>query len=171
MVKNNLTLKHILLVHEEIINNSRINNYNNLLSEKATEKYYNVELKKQIQQIFRKFKDLQYIISFEDEYSIQSKTNKEIPSFSDGKISDPVGDYVEKNIDYYTWEENLYYTLLELSKKLKYEEAIYLIDSFFEGKSEEQISEKMLICRMTLQKIKKSCLVKIKIEFARKNLL
>ena len=82
MVKNNLTLKHILLVHEEIINNSRINNYNNLLSEKATKKFYNVELKKQIQQIFRKSKDLQYIISFEDEYSIQSKTNKEIPSFS-----------------------------------------------------------------------------------------
>ena len=50
MVKNNLTLKHILLVHEEIINNSRINNYNNLLSEKATKKFYNVELKKQIQQ-------------------------------------------------------------------------------------------------------------------------
>lgn len=48
---------------------------------------------------------------------------------------------------------------------------MYLTSTFFDDKTEEEISELMEISRKTLYKIKKSCLVKIKIEFSKYNLM
>lgn len=81
-------------------------------------------------------------------------------------INDPVSQYVEKNIDLNIWTRDFYNMILTLSTKLTFNEAIYLVDTFFDERAEEQISEKLQICRKSLQKIKKSCLVKIKIEFS-----
>ena len=50
---------------------------------------------------------------------------------------------------------------MTLALKLTMQESIYMVDTFFSKKSEDIISEKLGICRNTLQNIKKSCLVKI----------
>lgn len=42
---------------------------------------------------------------------------------------------------------------------------MYLIATFFDNITEDEVCDKLEVCRKTLYKIKKSCLVKIKLEF------
>lgn len=164
-MEKELTMSDILSTPEKILDISKNSLHNHLLSENVIIYYYNTELKKNIKKVFTKFKDLQYIVSLPSEYSIKSSSLDQV-SIKTNSINDPVSKYVEKNIDLNIWTRDFYNMILTLSTKLTFNEAIYLVDTFFDERAEEQISEKLQICRKSLQKIKKSCLVKIKIEFS-----
>ena len=73
-------------------------------------------------------------------------------------------DLVANNIEKQKWLTKFYKRLESISFKLTNEEIKYLVGTFFKGQSEEVLSENMGICRNTLRKIKKSCLVKMWIE-------
>lgn len=156
---------------EIMLNNSKNAKYIQLLSDSIIKYYYYTDLKKDIVNIFRKFVYSKYLITKKDNFNLKSNTNSFEVLTKSNTINDKVGDYIEKKIDLNIWSKDLYNILVCLSSRLTYEETTYLISSFFESKSEEEISEKLGICRKTLYKIKKSCLVKIKLEFDKYNFM
>lgn len=86
-------------------------------------------------------------------------------------INDKVGNYVEKKIDLNIWSKDLYNILIHLSEKLTFQETMNLIATFFEDITEDDVCEKLDVCRKSLYKIKKSCLVKIKLELDKYGLM
>lgn len=79
-------------------------------------------------------------------------------------INDQVGDLVAKSLDEQIWATQFYHCMLNISKKLTYQEIIYLVDIFFRRKTEESVCEKLSICRNTLRRVRGSCIVKMWIE-------
>ena len=168
MVKE-LSLEMLLDLPNKILNTSCDNAvYLDLLSENIVNMYFYSNLRKDLEKVFDKFKDYKYLYSTNQNYSLTSSmSNLERVTVNSSKISDKVSSYVMKNVDLDIWANDFYNSLLRISNKLSYNEAIYFVDTFFCGKTEEFISEKLLICKASLQKIKKSCLVKVYMELNR----
>ncbi len=149
--------KQILLTAQEH------DEYASLLSETFIHQYYQKKMKQEIYRSVEKFKDAKYFYSCDSDYS---------PSYSmdaslfrkKGEVADPVGNYVSHLVDDSWWVEQFYQCICKVACKLTMQEAIYFVDTFFGERSEEFISEKLGICRVTLQKIKKSCIVKLWLE-------
>jgi len=80
------------------------------------------------------------------------------------QISDPVFKTSVEELESLNWMTNFYNRILIIASKLTIQEATYLVDCFFSNKSEEVTCEKLRICRNTLQKVKKSCLIKTWVE-------
>ena len=151
-----LSLEKFLELPEKIINTSLQNpDYLDLLSDSTCNMFYYKELKKDLSLIFDKFNDTKFLYTYS--YGLR------LGSFSNN-IVDEIGNLVGKSIDNEIWASSIYNNIVSLSHKLTYKEAIYLVETFLSNKTEEQISEKLSICRKSLQKIKKSCLVKIYME-------
>lgn len=55
---------------------------------------------------------------------------------------------------------------MSVARELTLQEAVYLVDSLFCDRPEELISDKLSISVKTLTKVKKSCLVKVYLEFS-----
>lgn len=164
---NQLTLNMLLdLPHDVLKISNKIDSYLDLLSDDICREYYYTDLKKDLIKYFNKFKDVKYKYKYCENFNLKSNSNYEVEGvFGNNIISDKVGNYVAKNIDLEIWTLDFYNNVVSIAHKLTYQEAIYFVDTFFANKTEEQISEKLSICRKTLQKIKKSCLVKILLEF------
>lgn len=134
------------------------------LSKEEMNKYDYKMILEKITNSMAKFKDAKFKYKFplEDSISIPSSVGIKIPS---KKISDKVGDAVSNYVDKQLWVKQIYYALLKAAPKLNRTEAIYFVDSFFKGYSEEVISEKLRMNRVTLRnKVKKSCIIKLWIE-------
>lgn len=147
-----------------MLSNSKNVKYLQLLSEKAVNYYYYTDLKKELVSIFKRFKDSKYIIPFSDDYSLKSNASS-LEIRNPNSKNDKVGDYVENKIDLSIWSKDFYNILIHLSKELTFQETMYLIATFFDNMTEDEVCDKLEVCRKTLYKIKKSCLVKIKLEF------
>lgn len=137
--------------------------YKLLLSDNYCKKYYYSNLRKEIERFFLKFNDIKYTNDLEISPNISPLYNNE--KVNSNKLNDKVNSYVSKRVDDQIWAKDFYNSLLNLANKMTYEEAIYLIGSFFSKFTEEKISENLNISRNTLQKIKKSSLLKAKSEF------
>ena len=164
---NTVTLNMILDLPKQILEKSEeYDAYSSLLREKVYEDFDMKELKQKILELFEYFNDMRYLYKCPIEQRI-----KITPSYTEnvgksiGNVSDKVNNLVTKKVDQQIWVEDFYLCIINLSSKLTLQEATYLVDTFFGRKSEDMISEKLGICRNTLQKIKKSCLVKIWFEF------
>lgn len=148
----------------EIIRISENNEFIGLLSNEVIDKYYYSNLKKDLAHYMKRFNDMKFLYHSSNNYSIQST------SYSEAKINkrktnkSTVEQFVSKSVDNEIWTEKTYSHLISLSYKLNSNEQKYFIETFFKNTSEESISEKLGICRKTLQNIKKSCLVKMYLE-------
>lgn len=121
-------------------------------------------MKKELFYYFERFKDIKYYYKFPKNVYSKISLQNNVSKYNN-HINDIVGNLVENSSTDSVWLENFYKCMLNISSKLTFQEAIYLVDTFFVGHSEEMISEKLGICRATLQKIKKSCIVKLWLEF------
>ncbi len=162
-----ITLEMILELPKTLIRKAEeYNEYAVLLNETQYSLYEYKTLKEKVKSYFNYFKDLKFNYQFSTSY-ITSNSNgySNICISSSNQISDPVFRISSEEIESLNWMTNFYNRSLIIASKLTIQEAIYLVDCFFSNKSEEITCEKLRICRNTLQKIKKSCLVKVWIEF------
>lgn len=139
-----------------------IDNFNNLLAKDLYEEYDTKTLKKDIVKKFQKYREVIYMMQWKD--SLGSNYRVEESHFTKHYVTDKMTDLVANNIEKQKWLTKFYKRLESISFKLTNEEIKYLVGTFFKGQSEEVLSENMGICRNTLRKIKKSCLVKMWIE-------
>lgn len=166
-----LSIKDFVELPDIMLDNSKNVKYIQLLSEQTVSYYYYTDLKKDIANILKKFKDSKYIISLSDDFTLKSNVNNFEIARSRSIHNDKVGNFIEKKIDLNIWSKDIYNILIYLSEQLTFQETMYLIATFFEDKTEEEVSEKLDICRKSLYKIKKSCLVKIKLELDKYGLM
>lgn len=158
-----LTFDDILNLPEKILKISfEYEKYSILLRENIVLKYYHKNLKEQIMGYFNRFQDIKY--SYPMDFYLSTPVIQNV-SCKQNTIADSVGKFVARKVDDDIWLNQFYLHLLNLATKLVSTEATYLVDTFFAHCSEEIISEKIGVCRATLQKIKKSCLVKMFLEF------
>ena len=157
-----LTLDKILELPNDILKNAeKYDEYSELLGKIILEDT-NIELiKSKVINYFNHFKEIKYLYKFPinnikitSSYEIHEGTRPK-------KTTSAIEQLVLSRTDEELWAENFYEAIITVSRKLTLQEAIYLVDSFLGNKSDEFISEKIGICRNTLQKVKKSCLVKI----------
>jgi len=117
-----------------------------------------------ITHLIRKFKDAKFKYNFPIENSIRINSSVGI-NLNSKNLSDKVGDVVANHIDNQIWVKQLYCTLLNAAPKLNRKEAIYFVDSFFKGMTEDCIAEHLRMSRLTLRnKVKKSCIIKLWME-------
>ncbi len=160
-----------LVLPEEILKVSNNLEYPNLLSKDMIDAYYYTEMKKDIAKVFTKYNDVKYLFSHRSDCYLSS-IHYDTERVSLSKVNnDKVGNYIMNNVDLEIWTKDFYDTIISVSYKLTMQEAVYLVDAFFLNKSEEIISEKLLISRKTLQNIKKSCLVKVYLELQYSNFI
>lgn len=156
MIENDKTLSTI---HQKLLTIARENDEQNMLILKKVYDQYDVlEYKKKIMRLFKTLRQEKYI---RPEYSIKMSTNYEHNSNrSSNSNGSQMENCVDKYIDSMKREEEVCESLLKLSKKLTMEEMIYFINTFLLDKTEENIADTIGISKTSLQKIKKSCLVK-----------
>ena len=136
--------------------------HNELLSEEVCNSYDTSYIRNNLLELFNRFKSARYLYEFPLDSSI-----KLTPTYSfDGSCHQlsnvsQVEQIIEKHIDKQLLTTNIYFSIIKVSYKLSNEEVIYLINTFFTHKSEEDIANIIGISKTYLQKIKKSCLVKM----------
>lgn len=140
-----------------------------LLGKEECDKYNTKELKDKVEARFKKFKDARYIYKYPNEQYYKSMTPTLNYQAREVLVSRNLTSPQEKMItamgDTQIWVEKFYYSLMEIiTTKMTEEEAVYLVECFFKNKSEDIIAEKLSMCKATLQKVKKSCLIKVWIE-------
>ena len=138
-----------------------------VLSKAELDKYNIRELKANVDKRMQKFKDAKYIYQYPNEkYNCPITTNyqpREV--MAPRNLESQQSRIITREVDKTIWINQLYYSLMEkVTTKLTIEETVYLIDSYFKKFSEESIADNLSICKKTLQKIKKSCLIKVWVE-------
>lgn len=160
---NVVTLNQLLNVSQTIKDNSSTNQqFNELLDAYICNQYDLVDIKDRLDKLFSFFKSARYLYDFPLEDSINISPNYDYKeSFTQrstqSKIENAVQGYIDKQIE----TTNIYYSLMKVSYKLTGDEVVYLENTFFPHRSEEDVAELIGISRTYLQKIKKSCLVKM----------
>lgn len=160
-----LTMQDFIDLPAIMLENSKNSRYIQLLSEKTICNYYYQDLKKDLIAKFNKFKDSKHIIAVSNDFSLKSNMSDLNSVRTNQSKSDKVGNFIQKKVDLSIWSRDIYIILVNLSKELTFNETLYLVSTFFEGKTEEKIIEILDVGKKSLYKIKKSCLVKIKLEF------
>lgn len=166
---DSISAKDFVELPDIMLDKSKNVKYIQLLSENTIDDYYYSNLRKDLEVIFNKFKDSKYLIHYQNDYNL--KSNPLEVNRNTNRINDKVGNYIEKKLDLSIWSKDLYNILINLSEELTIKETIYLTSTFFDNKTEEEIEELMDISRKMLYKIKKSCLVKLRLEFSKYNLI
>ena len=166
---DSISAKDFVELPDIMLDKSKNVKYIQLLSENTIDDYYYSSLRKDLEVIFNKFKDSKYLILYQNDYNL--KSNPFEVNRNTNRINDKVGNYIEKKLDLSIWSKDLYNILINLSEELTIKETIYLTSTFFDNKTEEEIEELMDISRKMLYKIKKSCLVKLRLEFSKYNLI
>lgn len=160
---NVVTLKQLLNISNTIKDNSSINKqFNELLDVYICNQYDIVDIKDKLDKLFSSFKSARYLYDFPLEDSVNISPNYDYKeSFTqrstESKIENAVQRYLDKQIE----TTDIYYSLMKVSYKLTGDEVIYLENTFLTHRSEEDVAELIGISRTYLQKIKKSCLVKM----------
>ena len=161
-----ITLEMLLELPRALIRKAEeYNDYAVLLDKEQYSMYDYKTLKEEVSKYFNYFKDLKFCYQFSTTY-ISSSTNvyNDMNISPSNQISDPVFKTSVEELESLNWMTNFYNRILIIASKLTIQEATYLVDCFFSNKSEEVTCEKLRICRNTLQKVKKSCLIKTWVE-------
>lgn len=136
--------------------------YNALIDDEVIKNYDVIAIKKELTKLFNIFKAAKYLYKFpvEENISINNHFN-ETGIFSKNKTTSYVEDTVAKYIDNQLYTTKLYHSIIDCSSKFTGDEAIYFLNTFINHISEEDIAEIIGISKTYLQKIKKSCIIKI----------
>lgn len=164
-----VTLDQLLNVRNSItMNASEQAEHNELLEEFVYNQYDILDKKKKLQDLFYKFKSARYLYDFPVEEDIKISSNYELrESFNQRTTTSQVENAVERYIDKQLLTTDIYNSLMKVSYKLTSDEAIYLINTFMTHKSEEDIADLIGISKTYLQKIKKSCIVKMWVDLSK----
>lgn len=162
--KEGLTVEKLLALPNDILRITQENKYINLLSKETIDKFYHQEMKKELMDYMQRFNDLKYLYTSSKDYSLKSVSYTNENKTKNKSNKSVVEEFVSKKVDNEKFVEKVYNHLISLSHKLNFDEQKYFVETFFKNESEESISEKLGICRKTLQNIKKSCLVKMYLE-------
>lgn len=155
-----VSLNSLLSLPDDIL--ASADKYGSLLQRDFYSNYDVKTIKAELMVKFNKFKNIKCSYDFPvDSNFIKSPSLMNQVNSSSLSYGSRVEQLVTKSVDNQIWVTNFYLLLLNVAKKLTREESNYLVLTFFVEESEEQISEELSISRSTLQKIKKSCLVKL----------
>jgi len=160
-----LTYTMLLNFPDDFIKNA--NKYCDLtemISKRECDKYKLKDLKDNVNKQIQLFKDTKYLYKYPNEkYNVPITSNlqpREVTA--PRKLSSQQEDIIDPNINRQIWATKMYYSLMDsLTTKLTRQECIYFIDCYFRKTCEDDIAEKLSMCKDTLQKIKKSCLIKV----------
>lgn len=166
------TMKHIVTLNEMInISNklieisSQFNNLNSLITSDLCEQYYTNINKKKLQKLFSKFISARYVYEFPIDEAIQITSNyKYNGRCSNSNNTSKVENAIETMVDKQLRITEIYDRLLVVSSKLILDEVHYMIGAFINHKPEESIAESLHMSKTYLQKIKKSCVIKMWID-------
>lgn len=158
-----VTLNQLLDVSNTITLNAQKHlEYNQLLDECVCNSYDVLENKKKLLDLFSKFKSARYLYDFPVEKNIKmTPSYEERLEFTQRSATSQVENAVVKYLDKMIDTTNVYNSLMKVSYKLTGDEVVYLINTFLTHKSEDDIAELIGISKTYLQKIKKSCIVKM----------
>ena len=136
--------------------------YNELIDEKICDRYDITDIKNQLIDLINRFKSARYLYEFPISNSIKITPTYERDESSHQRSNiSKVEQAIEKQIDKQLLTTDIYNSIIKVSYKLIDAEVVYLINTFLTHKSEEDIAEIIGISKTYLQKIKKSCLVKM----------
>lgn len=161
-----ISLDKLFSMPNEILNITKKNeNLNDLLAIQDYQNYDVIQIKQKLQLLFKKFQAAKYLNKFPIEAIKNSSfvydvCNAQKQNTKTSHIENAVQNHTDKEI----WVTLFYNNIMILANKLTKEEAVYFINTFLLHKTEEKIAESLEICKTSLQKIKKSCLVKVWIE-------
>jgi len=158
-----LTLDMILELPNEMLKNAeKYNDYSELLRKDIWEQYDLEYLKDYISERFTHFKDLKYLCNYSFANESKMTANYNFDELKGQRtFNSQLENNVNKNIDNQLWMSQFYNILIIVSSKLTLDEVKYLIYHYFSNKSEDFIAEKIGYSKVTLQNIKKSCLIKL----------
>lgn len=158
---NIVTYEQLLIIDKTILENS--NQYFNVLLDEEIYRQYNlVDIKKKLKVLFSQFKSARYLYDFPISQNIKITSNLELRenSFVANNKS-KIEQVTEKYIDKQLYTTDVYNSIIKASYNLTNDEVVYLINTFLTHKSEDDIAEIIGISKTYLQKIKKSCIVKL----------
>ncbi len=163
---NIVTLNQLLNIGELISNNATANSkVNQLLDEYVCNQYDHSYIKQELLKLFATFKSARYLYDFPVEENIKMSPNYELrEGFTQRSTTSQVENAITRYIDKQILTTDIYYSIIKASYKLTDAEVVYLQNTFLTHKSEEDISELVGISKTYLQKIKKSCLIKLWVE-------
>lgn len=157
-----LNLPNIVL---DIASKNNIDKCINMLSDTTCNIYYYSNLKKDLKRFFDKFNDSKYSYGI-IKYSIGASKNYGLREEKFLKnVNDNVGNLVARKMDDDIYTKDVYEMIIKFANGLTYKEAKYFARSFLENKTDENICEEFGISRTGLQRIRKSCLVKMYLIF------
>lgn len=161
-----VTLNQLLNVGDTISDNANTNNkVNQLLDEYVCNQYDSANIKSELLKLFATFKSARYLYDFPVEENIKINPNYELrEGFTQRSTSSQVENAVARYVDKQLLTTDIYNSIIKVSYKLTGDEVVYLINTFLTHKAEESIAEIIGISKTYLQKIKKSCLVKMWVE-------
>ena len=160
---NIVTLNELVNIAETINDNVQKNyEKNQLLPDAFFDQYDILEEKRQLECLFSKFKASKYLYDFPAEDSISYNSSYELrEGFTQKSTASKVENAVERYFDKKILTTDIYNSILKLSNKLTISESIYFINTFINHISEEKIADIIGISKTYLQKIKKSCIIKM----------
>lgn len=161
-----ITWEQIININDNVFEISKkYSAINTLLDVKFIKLYDTVAIRTKMLKLFVNFRNAKYLNNFSliDNIRITPIYEAKEVQITKSNVSQ-VEKTVEKFVDKELWVNDFYKSVLLLASKLTNEETVYFIDAFLLSMSENDIAEKLGICRITLQRYKQSCLVKMWIE-------
>lgn len=163
-----ISIDKIFHLPEEILEVSKNNVYQTLF---PTDEIHNCnfgKIRKAIIQKIEKFSAESFYYNMPVETLVNISPSYEFKEgFIPRGVSKPTENVALRIVMAQKYVNNFYYTMLKISQIINPSEAIYLVEGLFGKKSEEKIAESLNISPTSLRKIKKSCLFKMWLEFAK----
>lgn len=157
----------LLTLHSDLIDISRkYSDLNILLCDDVFENYNVLDIKQQLLYLFSKFQSARYFIKtpIEEKPLVLSPTfarREGYKYFNESMVENAVATLVDNEI----LLTSIYNHLIMVARKLTIDEVEYFYYTFITHRTEETIAFKMGVCKTSLQRIKKSCLVKLWVEY------
>lgn len=162
-----LDMSKIANFSEEILKISKVHGENmQLLNSMYYENCDLKALRATIHNVIKHYNEVIYLYKFSNKNSKVTSPSWKQTKVKSTKIQDIVGKTIETQVDELIWATEFYNRILCLAKKLTVYEAEYFVGTFLRNKTEDILCEKLNVCRNTLRKIKKSCLIKTLIEIS-----
>lgn len=164
MINRIVSFEQLINIKETIkVNSEKYEQDNNVLESRIYNIYDVLAIKKDLISLFEDFKNAKYLYTFPSNTKITSNYDygSKVSSFSSAS---KIENAIERKIDKQLLTTEIYDSIIGLSYKLTGREAIYLINTFLNHKSEEEIAYMENVSKTYLQKIKKSCIVKMWID-------
>ncbi len=161
-----VTQNELLNINKTIITNAdTFKDSNTLLDDYVVKKFNVLDERRILLMLFADFKSARYLYDFPVDTNISiTPTYEEKVGSTQRKVVSQVENAIEKYVDRQLLTTDIYSSILKVSFKLTEEEVVYLINTFLVYKSEEDIAEIIGVSKAYLQKIKKSCIVKMWVE-------